>query len=206
MPLFWRLGLLLALMVTVAWIDWRRHAAQATKWREYSFLLATGLFGGLLGIAIDQVTATISSDYFVLGKGIPAGDGFRLRVAGLGFQAGLLMGMLVGGVYLMANNPKPDRRSLPLPQLFRFALPPILAAIVLVPVAAMAVCRWDPLNWTHEFSGLRTPAEITRFLAVWGIHLGLYAGGLFGTVYGVMRIRRTRAAITDQPSYARFST
>jgi hypothetical protein len=177
-------------MSIVAWIDWRRRAAQATKWREYSFLLVAGL----LGIAIDQITATISPDYFVLRKGITADDRFRLSIAALGFQAGLLMGMVVGGIYLIANNPRPDRRSLPAAQLFRVALFPIFAAMVLMPLVALAVHRWDPLHLTLELSDMLSPSRIGRLLTVWGMHLGIYLGGLLGTIYGVVGIRRLRAA------------
>jgi hypothetical protein len=100
------LGALLLLMLVVAFVDWWWRGAQATRWREYSFLLAAGMFGGLLGVAIDQFTATISPGYFVVGKGVSAGAGFRLGVAGIGFQAGLAVGMVIGGVYLLANNPR----------------------------------------------------------------------------------------------------
>ncbi len=191
---YWRLGVLVLLMAIVAGIDWRRNGAAATKWREYAFLLAAGLLGGLIGIGNDLITLTISPDYFVLGKGIPAGDYFRGHVVSLGFQAGLLMGMLVGGIYLIANNPKPNRCSLPLIHLFRFALPPILAAIALVPIGALLICRWDPLSFRapSQLGDLLTPIQATRFLTVWGMHLGIYAGGLLGTINGVFATRRRR--------------
>jgi hypothetical protein len=198
MGFFWRLGAFGALLGIVAWIDWRRHAAQATKWREYSFLLVAGLLGGLLGVAIDQITATISPDYFVLGKGIPAGGHFRLHLVAFGLQAGLPVGMVVGGIYLIASNPRPDRRSLATAQLLRLALFPILGAIVLVPAVTLIVLRWDPLNFVTELSDLLTPAQIRNFLTVWGIHLGIYAGGLLGAACGVLRIRRLRMATNVQ--------
>lgn len=158
-------------------------------------LLAAGSLGGLVGIANDLITSTISPDYFAIGKGIPRDDHFRLDVVSLGFQAGLLMGMLVGGIYLIANNPKPNRGRLPYLHLFRFALPPIVAAIVLVPIVSLLICRWDPLKFSarSQLGDLLTATQIASFLAVWGMHLGLYAGGLLGTVYGVFAIRRRRA-------------
>jgi hypothetical protein len=194
---YWRLGVLAMLMSIVAGIDWRRNGAAATKWREYAFLLAAGLLGGLIGIANDLITSTISPDYFVIGKGIPADGYFRLHVVSLGFQAGLMMGMLVGGIYLIANNPKPNRRSLPLVQLFRFALPPILTAIALAPLGALLIGRWDPLNFRSpsQLGNLLNPTQATRFLTVWGMHLGIYAGGLLGTFYGVFAIRRCRTSL-----------
>lgn len=202
MPLLPRLGALLLLMLIVALIDWRWHGADATRWREYGFLLAAGMFGGLVGVAIDQLTATISPGYFVIGKGVSAGAGFRWGVAAVGFQAGLAVGMVIGGVYLLANNPRVGQRSLPFKRLFRNAAAPLVAAFGLVPLAVLIVRCCDPSNLSHELHGLLQPAEITRVLTVWGIHLGLYAGGVLGTVYGVLRIRRSRALLAADEQIA----
>jgi hypothetical protein len=192
MNLLSRLLLLVSLMALIAWLDWRRHSTRATRWREYGFLLAAGLWGGLMGVAIDQFTATLSPEYFLYGKGIPAGQGFRLRVAELGFHAGLLAGVVIGGSYLLANNPKPDRPGLPIRRLFRFALYPILFAIVLSPVGAIAAFCRDPFSYRSQLGDVLDPPQIRAFLAVWGAHVGIYAGALFGTVWGIVRIRRIR--------------
>ena len=180
MALCWRLAALAA-MAIIAAIDWRRNSVRATKWREYGFLLTAGVLGGLLGIGIDQITATISSDYFVLGKGIAAGAGFRFRVAGLGLQAGLAMGGR-GRHLPIANNPAPESADVVRAQLLRFAWPPIVAAIVLIPFTTWAVLHWDPLNLAAGLSDLLTPLRIERFITVWGIHLGIYTGGILGTI------------------------
>jgi hypothetical protein len=200
MDFCWRLAALLALMMFIAWIDWRRHGDRATKWREYSFLIVAGMLGGAFGVAIDQLTSTISPDYFVLGKGIPNDAVFRMHVATLGFQAGFVMGMLVGGIYLLANNPHPDCIALPYVRLFRYAIAPIIAAIVVAPFSALVIGNWDPLNLAHELRGALSPADIDHFRLVWGIHVGLYAGGLIGAILGVMRIRRLRARVGELPS------
>ncbi len=194
MPLLWRLPLLLALMAVVAWIDWRRHAERATKWREYGFLVATGFLGGLAGLAIDQITATISPEYFAVGKGIARDEYFRLQVAAFGFQAGLVAGMVIGGVFLIANNPRPDRPCVPMRRLFRFATWPICAALATAPFGCFVATRWDPLCLANDLSDVVSPAAMAHFLAVWGIHLGLYVGAAVGTIYGVVRIRRLRAS------------
>ena len=106
------------------------------------------------------------------------------------------MGMLVGGIYLIANNPSQIAAACRYVQLFRFALPPILAAIALAPIGALLICRWDPLNFRSpsQLGDLLAPIQATRFLTVWGMHLGIYAGGLLGTVFGVFAIRRHEGA------------
>jgi len=179
-------------MAIVAWIDWRRRGQEATRWREYVFLLLAGLMGGMVGIANDHVTATISPEYFFIGKGIKLDDSFRWHVTELGFHAGLLAGVVIGGAFLMANNPKPKRPSLPAKKLVRFALYPILGILVMVPLGSVMAYYLDPLNFSADLSEALSPEQIGRFLAVWGIHLGLYAGGIVGTVVGVLGIRRMR--------------
>jgi hypothetical protein len=191
------LGALVALMTVVAWIDWRRHGERATRWREYSFLLVAGILGGLFGVAIDQLTSTISPEYFIFGKGIPNDAAFRLHVVTLGFQAGFVMGILVGGIYLLANNPRPDRMSLSYVHLFRFAVAPLMGAIVAAPISAVVVGHSDPLNLAQQFRDVMSPKEINHFRLVWGIHLGLYAGGTMGAALGVMQIRRSRADVAE---------
>ncbi len=197
MDFCWRLAALLALMMLIAWIDWRRHGERATKWREYSFLVVAGTLGGVFGVAIDQLTSTISSDYFVLGKGIPNDAAFRVHVATLGFQAGFVMGMLVGGLNLLANNPRPDRIALSYVRLFRYAVAPIIAAIVVAPISALVIGNWDPLHLAHELRDVLSPAEIDHFRLVWGIHVGLYAGAVIGAIVGVVQIRRLRASVPE---------
>jgi hypothetical protein len=195
MAFCWRLIALVTLMAVVAWIDWRRHAEQATRWREYSFLLVAAMLGGIAGVAIDQLTSTISPDYFVLGKGIPDDADFRLHVVALGFQAGLIVGMVIGGIYLIVNNPRPDRGRLSFIGLLRFGVAPLMAALTVAPVAALVCYNWDPLDLRHELRDQLSPLQINHFLVVWGVHVGLYLGGAAGTILGVVQIRRTRSAM-----------
>ena len=192
MNLLWRLLILVLLMALVAWLDWRRRGPEATRWREYVFLLLAGLIGGIIGIANDHITATISPEYFFIGKGIALGDGFRRHVTELGFHAGLLAGVVIGGAFLMANNPKPNRSRLSAKKLLRFALYPILGALILVPLGSVLAYYFDPLNFSSDLSEALSPEQIGRFLAVWGVHLGLYAGGLVGAMTAVLGIRRIR--------------
>jgi hypothetical protein len=189
-----RLSILVVLLSAVAAIDWWRYRSRATRWREYGFLLAAGLFGALFGVVNDHITATLSCEYFTIGKGLAPTDGFRFRVTGLGFQAGFGAGAIIGMSYLLANSGK-RRPSLPIRRLFRLVWPPVVAALLLAPVGSWIAYRFDPLRFTSLLDGMLSPAEISRFRAVWGIHLGLYAGGLLGTFLGILRLRRLRAAM-----------
>ena len=45
---------------------------KATRWREYTFVLSAGLVTGLLGLVNDLLALPISTDYFIVVKGLPA--------------------------------------------------------------------------------------------------------------------------------------
>ncbi len=45
-----------------------------------------------------------------------------------------------------------------------------------------------------DLGGLLTPSQIRWLIAVWGVNVGTYLGGALGAAWGVVRIRRARAA------------
>jgi hypothetical protein len=191
-PFLWRLGLLLVVLAVVAALDRWRYRARATRWREYLVLLACGAVGGVLGAAIDQVTATISPDYFVLGKGLPAGAGFRRAVAWLGFQAGFVTGCIAGGLLLWAGQPERYRVQIGYRGLCRRLPLPVLGALLLAVPMGLVVPAWDPLGLGEVLAAELPPPRLARFLTVWGVHLGLYTGGVLGTLLGMLGLRRAR--------------
>jgi hypothetical protein len=196
MEFFARLALLVLLMAVIAAIDAWRNRAKATRWREYSFLLAAGLLGAAVGVVNDHFTSTLSPEYFLIGKGLSL-EHFRLQVTLLGFQAGFSAGVILGCGYLLANNPRPGRPSLPMRQLFRLALYPLLAAALVVPMTAATACLFDVLRLLPDLratlAALLTPAQMFRFRIVWAIHLGLYLGGLLGGIRGIAKVARRNA-------------
>jgi hypothetical protein len=195
MTFAWRLAGVILVMTVIAWIDWRRHRAHATKWREYAFFWTAGLLGGLIGVLLDNLTARLSPAFFVLEKGISPGPGFRYRVTELAFHAGLVAGVAVGGAYLIANNPKPGRQNLSYARLFRFAVRPMIGAFALAPIVSPLICLWDPLGMTTDLADLLTPSQSHWLVAVWGINIGMYLGGCLGAIWGVVGIRRARAVM-----------
>ena len=186
-----RIGLLFVVLATAAAID-RLRNRDSTRWREYGFLVTFGLLGGAFGILNDLLTIRLSPEYFLHGKGIEAGPGFRTDVLRLGFHAGFLAGAVVAGVLLLANNPRPGRPSLGDARLARFATRPLFAALS-IGVATMMLCLiWDPLGYATEFRGLIAEERLSHFRAVAGFHFGLYAGALLGTVWAFLGVRRAR--------------
>lgn len=193
-----RLALLLILMAIVSVIDWWRHPESPMKWQEYAFLLAVGLAGGLLGMGNNQITSAISPQYFFLGKGIPFDANFSHEVTLLGFHAGLFVGFVVGGAYLLANNPSPQYPRLAWSRLSWYGLRPVVAGIVLAPIGGVLMLLSDPEDMATTMCKDLIPAQIESFLFVQGSHMGIYMGAMLGTISGLWAIRRHR----HQPSTA----
>ncbi|WP_437284244.1 hypothetical protein [Sorangium sp. So ce406] len=152
-----------------------RPRPPASRPREYLAILAGALAAGAGGALFDQVTATISPEYFLDGKGLAASSlPFRIAVAWTGFRGGLPLGALVAGVGLV-RAARSDRFS------WRAWLARIVAALA----AALAVCpavmaALDPFGVREASLGAWPPGAATRYLVCWGLHAGAYLGVLVG--------------------------
>ena len=200
--------------VLAVW-DVRRRGKEARRWREYLFLLVAVAAAMAYGVAIDQITATISWEYFVHGKGLsafeshgPAGAGeaaaFRWEVAKLGAKAAWTAGLILGAAVLIANNPRPQRPPLPFAALYRML--PRVAACAAVLAAALGLAGYlGLLTWTNSDFGLLFEENLyrpQRFLCAWGIHLGSYVGAAAGAALAVWRVlRRHRRTAANSPKY-----
>lgn len=190
-----RVALLLGVLVLFALADWMRHRQEATRWREYLFLASAGILGAAFGAMIDLITSSISADYFIAGKGLSPGVGFKLEVATLGAQAGLVGGVVVGSLLLLANQPREGVVAPPLLlirllatcwRVFAFA---VLSAILGGGVASIAKPTW----FSIDLEGILDDAAIRGFTTVFCTHLGVYVGAVVGLVLSVRSIRRARA-------------
>ena len=89
------------------------HERVAGRTREYGFLLYAGLLAVVYALVHDQVTVTLSPEYFVYGKGLDPAS-LRLDVAWLAVRAGASVGLVGGAALLVANNPR--RSGMPSPR------------------------------------------------------------------------------------------
>jgi hypothetical protein len=188
----YRVGFLLVLLGTVALIDFVRKRAEATKWREYGFLVLCGTGGAVLGALNDWVTSSISPYYFILGKGLAGGEGIRWRAAILGSHAGFFAGAIVAAAYLYTNNPKPRRRRLTYRRLFVQLWKPAVGAALFGCLIPLCCRSLDPLGYGRMLDGGIEDSDIRWFVMVWWIHTGLYLGLAVGTVWGALTIRQQR--------------
>ncbi|WP_437615277.1 hypothetical protein WMF20_18060 [Sorangium sp. So ce834] len=168
-----------------------RPPASSTRAREHLAILAGALAAGACGALFDQVTGTISPEYFLDGKGLAASSlPFRLAVAWTGFRGGLPLGALVTGVGLL-RAARSDRFS------WRSWLVRIMAALA----AALALCpaamaALDPFGVREASLGAWPRGTATRYLVCCGIHAGVY----LGVLVGVLLEGRSAPAASVDPS------
>jgi hypothetical protein len=188
-------------------IDFYRHGWEGRRWREYLFLAVAVTAAMVYGAVNDQITCSISWEYFYYGKGLadrlgvgpPPGAGLRWEAAKVGLKATWTAGLLIGVALLLANNPG-KRPQLPYRRLLARLLMVLTCAVAAaVLLGCMGYAGW-PAHWSEDFRQMVRHDEFRprRFMCVYGIHLGGYVGGLIGTILAVVLIRRERYAIPHE--------
>ena len=172
--------------------------------KEYLFIVVATAAAMGYGIVNDQITSWISWEYFYYGKSLEAQlgpgtppDALRLHLwaAVIGMQATWWVGLPLGAAILLANNPRPGLPSLPLRRLYTRTLPMVLLITVAFGVLGGVLGAEGWLNWTSDnirvawgLASLRP----TRYVCVYGVHLGGYVGGPVAAIVAVVRIVRER--------------
>jgi hypothetical protein len=192
-------------------LDIYRNGWRGRRWREYLFLAGAVAAAMVYGAVNDQITCSISWEYFYYGKGLadrlgtatPPAPGLRWEAAKVGLKATWTAGLLIGVALLLANNPG-KRPQLSYARLTRYLLMVLMCAIAAaVAIGAMGYAGW-PARWSADFHQMVLHNEFRprRFMCVYGIHLGGYIGGLVGTLAAVWLIRRQRS----KNAAAKYST
>ena len=175
-----RLGILFAFVLAVVFYDLIRKK-DTTRLKEYSTIVIAALFTGVFGIIVDSVTSRISPEYFLHGKGL---GNDPLEISALGGLAGVAAGFLLSAVLVYVNR-KNENKFLVLKYL------PICFAISAVTGAILGLARYYWFSFEFEdLDLLMNAGEITRFMTVWFIHVGIYAGGVAGVVAAGIRIKK----------------
>jgi hypothetical protein len=187
-PYQYRLLILFLLMGLVVGLDYWRNPTKPTKFKEYLFLIMSGLIGAGFGIVNDQITCTLSPAYFYYFKNVSYDSSFRWQVSAVGFEAGFFAGFFSYGIFLLINQ----RRKLPLSyrQLLNRAKYPITWAIVLAPITGFIFYYFQFSFFVDQITPVVEPVEVPKFILVWGFHIGLYIGAVLGIVHGAANIRR----------------
>lgn len=191
------------IFAVLAGVDLWRNGRRATRWREYLFLLAAVILAMAYGLANDYIASGISWEYFYYGKGLdhvlgphvpPDPAALARSACAVGLRATWSAGLIVGVVLLIANNPRPGRPQLPYRKLL-ILLPAIFAGAAVIAVLGAWVGAMGWLAWTNADIGSLVRENLfrpKRFMSVYGLNLGGYAGGLLATVAAAIYIRRHR--------------
>ena len=158
------------------------------------FLFLAILIAGLYGSIHDQITYTISPEYFTKFKYRQFGfepswfGGDRPTVAIIGFLATWWMGMFIGVLLGLTALIFPDHRAMA--AALRTAILIVIASSVAFAVfggvygrlhlAATGVDWWMPKDLKDQ----------TAFIIVGSIHNFSYLGGLFGMIGGIIYLLR----------------
>ena len=197
--LFTRIGCCATFFLIYALLDLRKNRSKATRWREYLILLLSVFIALCYGAINDQITVRISPEYFLYGKelapvvyGHP--DHLPWEATKVGLKATWTAGLLIGVAILLANNPHPLLpqlsyklliRKLPLIILFCISGAILFGTLGYLGTLAFASDDFREMIRHNEYRPY-------RFMAVYGIHLGGYIGGLVGTIHAVISIRKDR--------------
>lgn len=199
MPLPYRLAIGLSIFAFLAITDLHRNGKAARRWREYAFLAAVVAIAMAYGIINDQITSTISWEYFYYGKELclvlgpqtpPDRAAMRWEAAKVGIKATWSVGLILGALLLVANNPSRSRPQLSFRRLFSF-VPAVFIFAALMAVALGFAGSLGGLNWCSDDFRMLAQTNLFRpshFMAAWGAHLGGYIGGIVGGAVAVWRV------------------
>lgn len=136
--------------------------------KEYGFLLFAAVLAAAYAVVHDQLTATISPEYFVYGEGL-ARSALRAGVAWLAVRAGLPMGFLGGAALLVANDPRRASAGAPLAYrtLVGLAFFTLAGAALFAGVVGAANASVQLGTGTARSLGVPY-AAVWRFVIVWG--------------------------------------
>jgi membrane associated rhomboid family serine protease len=142
--------------------------------------------------------------YFYYGKELslvlgpqtpPDRAAMRWEAAKVGMKATWSVGLILGAVLLMANNPSRSRPQLSFPRLFAF-LPAVLLFTALLAVIFGFIGSRGGLNWCSADFREMAQTNLFRpssFMTAWGVHLGGYIGGILGGAVAVWRVNACRS-------------
>ncbi len=189
-----RIAVGVAIFATLAIVDIKRRGAQATRWREYLFLLACVAMAMATAIANDMVTVTLSPVYFVVHENIRAYDPPNIRWVALSvaMRGSWWVGLIGGVAMLFANNPSPRWRQLPMRRLYKR-----IGLVMLTALACSALM--GSLQYAGLLGEIGKDADIRErlFMTALQAHTGAYIGGglgIVGAIASVIWQRRKSAA------------
>lgn len=164
-------------------------------------MIGGSLVAGGYGMAHDQVTYSLSAEYFSKLKfeqfayarmGLPD----RGFVAVIGFLASWWVGMIAGWIYgrVSVVGPRPPLPKAIVWRAFGLLMVSTLLGGVLGYLYGTATYRTAPGRW-QEWGWYYGVQDLAEFARVGQIHLFGYVGGLLGLLVGSRRLRNLRKSL-----------
>ena len=186
-----RLGILLGLMGLGLLLDRRLPPERRRRYRDYGLILAGGVIGAGLGMAVDALTVRIGPEYHLIAKGLEPGPGLHAAALRLGAEAGAVGGIIAGALLVFAvGTRRPERWHLRI-------LATAAGVAGLTALAGLGIqMRWEPLA-VGVIQEHLDPEPAARFHRAWATHLGAYAGGAIALVWAMVAGRRVNRCRSD---------
>jgi len=177
------------------------------KFLTLSFILAlTPLLGGIYGILHDQLTYTISPEYYTKFKFYQFGlmeagneanfSNPRIQVSVVGFLATWWMGLPIGLILGLTGLIHKDNK-----QMFRSTMKAIVLTIVVAFLTGLTGLFYGEIFLAEKGVDWWLPENLIdtkNFIAVGSMHNFSYLGGLFGLIAGIIyQVRQKRKYAAD---------
>lgn len=173
--------------------DFKKNPRNPKRLKEYLFIASISIIASAFGILHDFVTFSISREYFTIAKRLGDGIKFSPDIVKLAVSATYWVGIVVGVVFVILNNPKDSVPQLRYSKLYR-KLGIILGAIITSSTVGFVVSYVaSPYFSIGGESFLKDPQA---FEQVAFIHWGSYIGALIGlliSAYKIFQLRRKLA-------------
>jgi predicted benzoate:H+ symporter BenE len=115
-------------------------------------------------------------------------------------RVGFSAGIIGGAVCLYATRRKAAHPPAEFSRLFRLLWMPVAGAILGGVLLPLGFSRFDPARFSEALGNLLTFEQVNRFRQVWWIHVGLYAGLVFGLAAMILRACKHRRIPTSSSS------
>jgi hypothetical protein len=168
--------------------------------------LLGAVVAGLYGAVHDQISYTISPEYFTKFKFVQfsyANFGWpdRLFAAAVGFLASWWVG-LIGGWFVaragLVQLPASTQRQCTVKAFLIVLMVTAFAGLVAAVIGA-GLASWSDLRGWSEFQQTLNLEDLVSFVIVAYLHVGSYLGGLIGLVLAVVYIRKKCRQARLQP-------
>ncbi len=184
-----RLSIGLTIFLILGVRDYLKNREDPKRAKEYLFIAGCSIASIVYAIIHDCITFSISIEYFAIAKDL--GEDVKLfpDVVLLATKASYWVGIIVGLVLVVANNPFKNYKQLTYTELAKQIPLPLMAALIFGFLAYFIPDLTEPVFSKGGEEILKDPENFER---VAFIHWGTYIGGLLGLVVTALKVLRKR--------------